>query len=85
MEQVQLHVHEARQEGDVAEVELGRVVRCEDRIHGGDPLVLHGDGGGRAHLARLDIDPAGSTDDELIGHAVIDPGACSAHGRRRQR
>ena len=57
-EQVELHVHQAGQQRDVAEVDLGRIVGQLGGIDRRDAVAVDHDHRRRAHLARVDVDPA---------------------------
>ncbi len=63
-EHVQLHVHETRQQRDVAEIDLGRVARQLGRIHRRDAFTLDDDHRRRSHYPRVDVDPPIRPQDE---------------------
>ena len=69
-EQVELHVHEAGQEREVAEVDLGPGGGDTDRVDRGDAVALDDDDRGRPHLAGLHVDPAGRTKRDAVGHGT---------------
>ena len=57
-QQVELHVHQARQQGDIAKVDVGRISGQLSRIHRLDALAVDDDHRGRMHLAGIDVGPA---------------------------
>ncbi len=57
-QQVELHVHQARQQRDVAEVDVRRIGRQLSRIHRLDALAVDDDHRRRMHLAGVDVGPA---------------------------
>ena len=69
-EEVDLHVHQARQQRHVAEVDLGRRRRHVGRVDRGDAVALDDDDGRRTDLARVDVDPTVGTQDGDVSHGV---------------
>ncbi len=69
-QQVELHVHEARQERDVSQVYLRRNRGHVLGVHGHDPVALDHDHSGRPDLAGVDVNPPIGPNNGVVAHGI---------------
>src|SRR5439155_1098141 len=65
---VDLHVHEAGQQRDVAQVDLRCLTGHTRAVDRDDPVLLDDDHGGRSDLAGDDVDPAVGPENGGVAH-----------------